>query len=103
VSRADDPALIQQLIMSVFSSIPEIVADPPPQVFLKQIDDALIEFEVRYFINVQVYTRFEIRSKVLFAITAQFKMAGIRAPIPPISIELREGERAPVIAKKAVE
>lgn len=90
VSRADDPAIIQQLILDVLAIIPEIVEEPPAQVFLKQIDDALIEFEARYFINVQTHTRFEIRSKVLFAITAQFKAAGIKAPIPPISVELKD-------------
>lgn len=104
VSRADDPVMIQQLILDVLAVIPEIVNDPPSQVFLKQIDDALIEFEIRYFINVQLYTRFEIRSKVLFAITAQFKAAGIKPPIPPISVELKEGEYAPTtISKRAIE
>ena len=89
VSRADDPCMIQQLIMDILAVIPEILTDPAPQVFLKQIDDALIEFEVRYYINVQLYTRFEIRSKVLFAITAAFKAAGVKPPIPPISVELK--------------
>ncbi|CDZ78419.1 putative MscS family protein.1 precursor [Legionella massiliensis] len=103
VSRADDPAMIQQLILDVLAIIPEIVADPPAQVFLKQIDDALIEFEVRYFINVQIHTRFEVRSKVLFAIMAQFKAAGVKPPIPPISIELKEDQHEPVIAKKITE
>lgn len=89
VSRADDPTMIQQLILDVLAIIPEILMEPPPQVFLKQIDEALIEFEIRYFINVQLYTRFEIRSKVLFAINAQFKAAGVQPPIPPISVELK--------------
>nr|WP_242602150.1 mechanosensitive ion channel domain-containing protein [Legionella nagasakiensis] len=92
VSRSDEPIMIQQLILDVLAIIPEILDEPPPQVFLKQIDDALIEFEVRYFINVQLHTRFEIRSKVLFAITAQFKAAGVKPPIPPLSIELTEVE-----------
>lgn len=103
VSRVDDPAMIQQLIMDVLATTPEIVADPPAQVFLKQIDDALLEFEVRYFINVQVHTRFEIRSKVLFAIMAQFKAAGVKPPIPPISVELREGVNEPIVTKKTTE
>jgi potassium efflux system protein len=103
VSRADDPGMIQDLIMNVLMDTPEIVADPPAQVFLKQIDDALLEFEVRYFINVQIYTRFEVRSKVLFAVMAQFKAAGVRPPIPPISIELKEGENEPIVAKKSAE
>lgn len=90
VSRVDDPVMIQHLILDVLAIIPEILDEPPSQVFLKGIDDALIEFEVRYFINVQIHTRFEIRSKVLFAITAQFKAAGVKSPIPPLSIELKE-------------
>lgn len=91
VSRADDPVMIQQLILDVLAIIPEIAGDPPAQVFLKKIDAALIEFEARYFINVQAHNRVEIRSKVLFAITAQFKAAGIKAPIEPITVEFKEG------------
>ena len=90
VNRDDDPFKIEQLIFTVLQSIPEILKDPSPQVYLKQIDDALIEFEVRYYINIQLHTRFEIRSKALFAITAAFKEAGIKAPIPPYSVELHE-------------
>lgn len=97
VNRSDDPLMIQQLIMDVLAIIPEIVADPPPQVLLKQIDEVLLEFEVRYFINVQVYTRFEVRSKVLFAILSQFKAAGIHAPIPPIHVELKEKDSHDVL------
>ncbi|WP_242604590.1 mechanosensitive ion channel domain-containing protein [Legionella fairfieldensis] len=103
VSRADDPVIIQQLILDVLAIIPEIVEDPPSQVLLKQIDDALIEFEIRYFINVQIHTRVEVRSKVLFAIMAQFKAAGVQAPVPPFSIELKKGEYEPVISKKKAE
>lgn len=91
VSRADDPIMVQQLILDVLAVIPEIVPDPPAQVFLKKIDEALIEFEVRYFINVQTHSRVEVRSAVLFAITAQFKAAGIRPPVEPLTIEFKEG------------
>ena len=100
VNRADDPLLIQQLIFEVLMIIPEIMNEPPTQVFLKQIDEALIEFEVRYFINIQLYTRFEIRSKFLFALMAQFKAANIRPPIPPLSVELKESDSDYVIRKK---
>jgi potassium-dependent mechanosensitive channel len=91
VNRADDPVMIQQLILDVLAIIPEIVAEPSAQALLKKIDAALIEFEVRYFINVQVHNRQEIRSKVLFAITAQFKAAGVKPPVEPITVELKEG------------
>lgn len=99
VSRSDDPVMIQQLILDVLAIIPEIVADPPAQVFLKKIDEALIDFEARYFINVQIHSRFEVRSKVLFAITSQFKAANIKPPIEPISIEIKEGH-GELITKK---
>ena len=102
VCRSDDPNMIQSLILEVLAIIPEILTDPPPQVFLKQIDEALIEFEVRYYINVQLYTRFEIRSKVLFAITAQFTAAGVKPPITPFSVELKESEHD-ALTKKATE
>ena len=88
VNRSDDPNLVQQLILDVVEIIPEVLHEPQAQVYLKQIDEALLEFEVRYFINIQMNTRFAIRSKVLFAIMAQFKAAGIKAPIPPLNVEL---------------
>lgn len=99
VSRSDDPVMIQQLILDVLAIIPEIVEDPPVQVCLKKIDAALIEFEARYFINVQEHSRFEVQSKVLFAITAQFKAANIKAPIEPLAIEFKESH-AEFIGKK---
>lgn len=86
VSREDDPCVVQQLIMDVLVIIPEVLREPIPQVLLTQIDEVLIGFEVRYFINVQHHTRFEIRSKVLFAIMAQFKAAGIKSPIPSLQV-----------------
>jgi potassium efflux system protein len=91
VSRDDDPVMVQQLILDVLAIIPEIVPEPPAQVFLRKITGALVEFEIRYFINVQRYSRVEIQSKVLFAITAQFKAAGIKPPVEPISVELTDG------------
>jgi len=103
VSRADDPGKVQALLQDVLAIIPEILSNPPTQVLLKKIDDALIEFEIRYFINVQIYTRFEIRSKVLFAIMAQFKAAGIKPPIPPLQVELKEGEQDDGTIKTAIE
>jgi potassium efflux system protein len=103
VSREDDPILIQQLIFEVLQIIPEIMQEPPSQVLLKQIHEALIEFEVRYFINIQMHTRFEIRSKFLFALTAQFKAAGVKPPIPPLSVEIKNVGTNYVLQTKTTE
>ena len=96
VSRADDPNVVQQLILDVLVIIPEVLSNPPPQVLLTQIDDVLIDFDIRYFINVQHHTRFEVRSTVLFAIMAQFKAAGVNAPIPSLNVELNHDRIPPV-------
>jgi potassium efflux system protein len=90
VSRKDDPIIIQQITMDVLAIIPEILMDPPPEVLLKSIEEALIEFEIRYFINIEVHTRFQVRSKVLFSMLEQFKAAGISEPIQPLHIELKD-------------
>ncbi len=90
VNRSDDPALVRQLIFDVLDIIPDVLKEPPFQVFLKHIDEALIEFEVRYFINIQFNTRIAVQSEVLLAIMVQFKAAGIQAPIPPFRIEMED-------------
>lgn len=87
LSRQDSPVEVQTLIFDLLAIIPEVLHDPAPQVYLKHIDEALIEFEVRYFIDIKAHSRMEVRSIVLLALTAQFKAAGIKPPIPPISIE----------------
>lgn len=101
VSRADDPLIVQELIMEVLTITPEVVSNPPPQVVLKHIDDALITFEIRYFIDIQLHTRVEIQSKVLLALTHLFKEKGISPPIPPISIELKEKSHATTIFERS--
>ncbi|MDF1646251.1 MAG: mechanosensitive ion channel [Legionellaceae bacterium] len=93
VNRSDDPALVKQLIFDVLDIIPGVLKEPPFQVFLKHIDEALIEFEVRYFINVKLHLRVAVRSEVLLAIMAQFKAAGIQAPIPPLRVEVETNHR----------
>lgn len=103
VNRADDPTIVQQLILDVLVIIPEVLNEPAPQVLLKQIDEVLIDFEIRYFINVQLHTRFEVRSTVLFAIMAQFKAAGVKAPIPSLNIEMKEPLQHDDIDKSSAE
>jgi potassium efflux system protein len=92
VSREDDPLVVRQIILDVLEVIPEILLEPQYQVILTKIDEALIEFEIRYFINVDQYARFEIRSKLLFTLMERFKHSGIRAPIPPIAVEMKDAK-----------
>lgn len=88
INRCDSPAKIQALLIETLKNVSEVLVEPAAQVFLKRIDEALVEFEIRYFINVDIHTRFEARSKVLFAIMAAFEAAHVQDPIPPIAVEI---------------
>lgn len=90
VSRTDDPVMVQQLIIDVITTIPEILDTPTPEVFLSHIDEALIAFELRYYMSLENHSRYEVKSRILFAIHKQFKKSGISAPIPPFRIEVED-------------
>jgi potassium efflux system protein len=90
ISRDDDPNLVRELILSVLQNNTYVVIDPAPQIYLMEMDDALMEFEVRYFINLQQgKSRPAVRSDVLFAIYALFKQHNIKLPYPPQDIYVR--------------
>lgn len=81
--RHDNPYRIQSLIFDVLTVLPSVLSEPAPQIYMKEIDDALIEFEVRYFIDLHAGKgRPAVRSEVLFNIWEQFKEHGIKAPFP---------------------
>jgi len=89
IHRHDDPHFVQSIISKVLEDLEEVVASPESQVFFKEIDDSLLEFEVRYFINLEKGTsRPAARSSVLFGIYEQFKAHGIHAPYPQQGIQL---------------
>jgi len=89
IHRHDDPHLVQSIIYKILHDLDEIVPSPEPQVFFKEIDEGLLEFEVRYFINLAGdVSRPAARSKVLFAIFERFKAFGIHAPYPQQDIQL---------------
>ena len=89
-NREDEPEVVSHLISDVLASLDEVVSDPSPQVLLKALGDALIEFEVRYFINLSKgKSRPQIRSIVLFAIWDIFDKHGIKPPYPQQDIHVK--------------
>ncbi len=83
VSRLDDPHMVQALIYKVLAGHKDVLSDPAPEVFLKEMADGLIEFEVRYYVNLrQVKSRICARSDVLMAVWDTFKQHGIQPPYP---------------------
>lgn len=81
VNRQDDPHAIQALIYQVLADHKDVLSDPAPEVFLKELAGDLIEFEVRYYVNLrQVKSRIAARSDVLMTLWDAFKQHGIQPP-----------------------
>src|SRR5439155_18918600 len=77
------PHDVQEIIHQVLSEHSKVLSDPAPEVYLKEISDSLIEFEVRYYLNLrQVHSRIGLRSEVLMAVWDAFEKSGIQPPYP---------------------
>jgi len=90
VNRLDDPHEVQTLIYKTLANHKDVLSDPVPEVFLKELAGDLIEFEVRYYINLrQVRSRVCARSDVLMAIWDAFKQQGIQPPYPHHEVHIQ--------------
>lgn len=84
ISPHDNPYLVQQEILKTVQGISGIINNPEPEVIFKEMNDGLLNFEARYFINLKVTTsRSLMRSTVLFAIWDCLERLGIRITAQP--------------------
>ncbi len=91
VNRQDDPHEVQALIYKVLAGHKDVLSEPAPEVFLKELAGGLIEFEVRYYVNLrQVKSRICARSDVLMAMWDAFKQEGIQAPYPHHEVHVQQ-------------
>jgi potassium efflux system protein len=90
ISRQDSPYDVQALIHNILANHKDVLSDPLPEVLLKEISDSLMEFEVRYFINLrQIKSRIGLRSEVLLAIWEAFEKHGMQPPYPHHEISVK--------------
>jgi len=90
ISRNDNPHQIQALIHEVITHNRNILADPVPEVYLKEMNDLLLNFELRYYVNIrQVRSRTMVVSSLLMAIWDAFEKHGIKPPYPQQEIFIR--------------
>jgi potassium efflux system protein len=81
IDRQDSPYEVQKLILRVLGECKDVLSEPEPEVFLKDMIDNHSEFEVRYCVNVRrVHSRVGVRSDVLFALWKAFDQHGIKVP-----------------------
>lgn len=90
ISRNDNPHEVKVIIQEVLAAHKDVLNDPLPEVFLKQMDDVLIEFEIRYYVNIRIVkSRISVISSVLLQIWDTFAAHGIKPPYPQQEIVLK--------------
>lgn len=90
IGRHDNPHEVKAIIQNVLTTHKDVLRDPIPEVFLKEMSDTLMSFEVRYFVNIrQVKSRTSVLSVVLMAIWDAFAVHGIKPPYPQAEVFLR--------------
>jgi potassium efflux system protein len=89
IDRNDNPTTLQELIHSVLTDNKNVLKDPEPEVYLKEWTEGLMEFEIRYYVNLRlIKSRFEIKSQVLVSIWEMFEKQGIKPSYPHREIHI---------------
>jgi len=90
ISRHDNPHDVKVIIQNVVATHKEVLREPAPEVYLKEMTDTLMDFELRYCVNIrQVKSRTSVMSAVLMSIWDAFAAHGIKTPYPQQEIVLR--------------
>ncbi len=93
IGRHDNPHEVKVLIQNVLSEHTDLLTEPASEVYLKEMNDTLMDFEIRFFVNIrQVKSRISVISNVLMRIWDTFESQGIKPPYPQQEIYLR-GEK----------
>jgi potassium efflux system protein len=91
ISRYDNPHAVEKIIRDVLAQQKELQRDPPPQVYLTEMNDALMEFEARYYLNVKkVESRSAVLSTILSRVWDAFNQHGIKPPAQQQEIIIRK-------------
>lgn len=105
VRYQNDPHVAQKVIEEAVTMQPEVLLDPVPRVWLSEFGASSVDFRVLYHVNVRLFSRFEVKSKVMFAIWDALKEADIGIPFPQQDIYIKElpgkGDLAELIANGA--
>lgn len=96
ISRYDNPHEVKIIIQNVLAAHKEILQEPVPEVLLKEMRDTLMEFEMRFFVNIrQVKSRVRVISAVLMEVWDAFAKHDIKPPYPQQEIFLRGEQSSP--------
>ncbi len=100
ISRHDNPHEVKVIIQNVVSAHDEVLKDPAPEVYMKQMSDTLLEFELRYYINIRhSLSRARVMSSVQMNIWDAFAIHGIKPPYPQHEVVLRDDHERALMPK----
>jgi len=90
-NREDNPHEIKTIITKVLSENKDVLKEPGFEVLLKAINDTVMNFDVRYYVNVrQVRSRVSVMSAVLTQIWDSFAAHGIKPAYPYQEVLLKK-------------
>jgi potassium-dependent mechanosensitive channel len=89
VNRKDNPHRVRELILEVLSAVPKVLTNPKPEVYFKEIDQALLEFKVEYFVDLNHISSISwVRSQFLFDLWTRFAEENIFPPEMPHDVNV---------------
>src|SRR6185369_2871421 len=66
ISRFDNPHKVNVIIRDVLAKHPDVLKEPLPEVYLRELNDSVMDFELRYYVNIrQVKSRVSVVSAIL--------------------------------------
>jgi potassium efflux system protein len=88
VAYESDPAQVRDILTEIVGAHPQVVATPPPSVFLTGFGDSALEFELRCIVA-DVEKGLSVRSDLNYAIIKRFREAAIEIPYPQRELRWR--------------
>ncbi len=96
------PDHVRRVVLEALRTIPEVLQDPPPRVWLSEYGDSSIVYTVRYFFGDFAHLD-DIHSNVLSLIWYYFKREGISIPFPIRDVTMKQITREDEEAGRKVE
>ena len=92
ISYDDDAQKAIETIRAALQKIPEIVADPAPQIGIEEFADSSVNIGMRYWVPTKQY--FQTLYQANLAVYNALEQAGITIPFPQRDIHMSTGDRS---------
>jgi small-conductance mechanosensitive channel len=91
VAYSADPVQVLEIARSVATAHPEVLPEPEPQVWFREMADNSLNFEMYVWVDIAVTPRPRVISEILCALFERFHTEGVEIPFPQRDLHLRSG------------